>query len=80
MVGVLLWATLLQLNFCKASLFLQYGEIKLPGKYFTETDPICSIASSNLLKYISLVRISTKMGKLILDLLMLKYAAQLQKK
>lgn len=77
MVGVLLWATLLQLNFCKASLFLQYGEIKSTGKYFTETDPICSIASSNLLKYINLVRISTKMGKLILDLLMLKYAAKL---
>lgn len=74
MVGVLLWATLLQLNFCKASLFLQYGEIKSPGKYFTETDPICSIASTNLPKYISLLRISTKMGKLISDLLMLKYA------
>lgn len=72
-----MWATLLQLNFCKASLFLQYEEIKLPGKHFTETDPICSIASSSLLKYISLGRISTKMGKLILDLLMLKYAVQL---
>lgn len=69
-------ATLLRLNFRKASLFLQYGEIKLPGKNFTETDPICLIASSNLLKYISLVRISTKMRKLILDLLMLKHAVQ----
>lgn len=77
MVGVLLWVTLLRLNFRKANLFLQYGEIKLQGKYFTETGPICSIASSNLLKYISFVRISTKIGKLILDLLMLKYAGQL---
>lgn len=44
MVGVALWATLLQLHFCKANLFLRYGEIKSLGEYLTETGPMCLIA------------------------------------
>ena len=44
MVGVVLWAPLLRLNFCKADLFLQCGEIKLLGEYLTETGPMHLIA------------------------------------
>lgn len=43
MVGAVLWAALLRLNFWKANLFLQYGEIKLLGEYLTATGPMCLI-------------------------------------
>lgn len=44
MVGVVLWVTLLRLNFCKVNLVLQYGEIKSLDEYLARTGPMCLIA------------------------------------